>query len=66
MKTLKDSVIRGRESVDCGTLKEIEQRRCEIVGKSLIQLRNSIEEDLEFAKGHLQMIGRDAGQVWRL
>jgi hypothetical protein len=63
MKMLKDSVIRAREAVDCSTLKEIEQRRCELVGKSLIQTRNSIEEALEFAKSHLPVLARDAGQV---
>lgn len=63
MKMLKDSVIRSREAVDCSTLKEIEQRRCELVGKSLIQLRNSLEEDLEFAKSHLPILARDANQV---
>lgn len=63
MKMLKDSVIRGREAVDCSTLKDIEQRRCEIVGKSLIQLRNSVEGDLEFEKSQLPVLARNAHQV---
>jgi hypothetical protein len=63
MKMLKDSVLKSREGVDCMTLKDIEQKRCEIVGKSLIQMRNSLEEDLEFAKSHLPVLARDANQV---
>jgi hypothetical protein len=63
MKMLKDSVIRNREMIDCTTLKDIEQKRCELVGKSLIQLRNTVEADIELAKAQLTSLANEATQV---
>lgn len=63
MKALKDTVIKNREAVDCATLKDIEQKRCELVARAVVQLQKQIESDIEVAKGALMDVQRGAADV---
>lgn len=63
MKALKETVIKNREAVDCATLKDIEQKRCETMARAVFQLQKCIESDIEVAKGVLMEVQRDAADV---
>lgn len=63
VKALKETVIKNRETVDCATLKDIEQRRCESAARAVVQLQKHIDSDIEVAKGALMDVQREAADV---
>lgn len=63
VKALKETVIKNRETVDCATLKDIEQRRCESAARAVVQLQKHIDSDVEVAKGALMDVQREAADV---
>lgn len=63
MRTLKESIIKNRELVDCITLKEVEQKRCESMARAVFQLQKHIDSDIEVAKGVLMDVQREAADV---